>query len=85
MKTEIECFLDKEEMRLDEMRRHLDKLENHCMGDCFNCAQGQTLGDDCVFNKERIKRNRAWISNRWDFVRSFKAAYVKDQKNEVIP
>jgi len=85
MKTETERFLDKEEMRLDDMSRHLDKLENYCAGDCYNCAQHQSLGDDCIFDKERIKRNRAFMRNRQTFIHDFRVAFVKDQKNEVIP
>ena len=84
MKTEIERFFEKEEMRLDEMRRHLDKLDNHCAGDCYNCAPGDSIGDDCIFNKERIKRNRAWVSNRSSFIRAFKNAYKVDKENGVI-
>ena len=84
MKTEIEIFFDREEMRLDDMRRHLDKLENNCSGDCYNCAQNESLGDDCVFNKERIKRNRAWMNNRSSFIRAFKKAYKVDKENGVI-
>ena len=83
MKTEIERFLDKEEMRLDDASRQLDKLENYCAGDCYNCAQRQAMGEDCVFNKERIQRNRMFIMNRKTFVEDFRAAFVKDQKSEV--
>lgn len=85
MKTEAERFLDKEAIRIDDILRHLDKLENFCAGDCYQCAVHQSLGMDCVFDKDRIARNRAFAKNRWTFIHDFRAAFLKDQKDEVVP